>query len=81
MVTRLQLLSLCMQYEDELLQAISQSVMPLDRLVGSANSTAALSVSMGEQPARQAEDLLAQELLTWFKHDFFTWVNFASDSM
>ena len=81
MVTRLQLLSLCMQYEDELLQAISQSVMPLDRLVGSANSAAALSVSMGEQPARQAEDLLAQELLTWFKHDFFTWVKFASDSM
>ncbi len=81
MVTSLQLLSLCMQYEDELLQAISQSVMPLDRLVGSANSAAALSVSMGEQPARQAEDLLAQELLTWFKHDFFTWVKFASDSM
>ncbi|KAA6423321.1 MAG: Peptide-N(4)-(N-acetyl-beta-glucosaminyl)asparagine amidase [Trebouxia sp. A1-2] len=64
-----------LQYEDELLQAISQSVMPLDCLVGSANSAAALSVSMGEQPARQAEDLLAQELLTWFKHDFFTWVN------
>ncbi|KAL0026255.1 hypothetical protein WJX77_006348 [Trebouxia sp. C0004] len=62
-------------YEDELLQAISQSVMPLDRLVGSANSAAALSVSLGEQPARQAEDLLAQELLTWFKHDFFSWVN------
>lgn len=62
-------------YEDELLQAIAQSVMPLDRLVGSANSAAALNIFMGEQPARQAEDLLAQELLTWFKHDFFTWVN------
>ncbi len=81
MMTGLQLLSLCMQYEDELLQVISQSVMPLDRLVGSANSAAALSVSMGEQPARQAEDLLAQELLMWFKHDFFAWVNFASDTM
>ncbi len=67
-----------MQYEDELLQAIAQSVMPLDRLVSSAQSAAALSASMGERPARQTEDLLAQELLTWFKHDFFTWVIRAS---
>ena len=63
-----------MQYEDELLQAIAQSVMPLDRLTSCAGSAAALSVSLDEQPVRQAEDLLAQELLTWFKHDFFTWV-------
>ena len=63
-----------LQYEDELLQAIAQSVMPLDRLISSADSAAALSASIGEQPVRQAEDLLAQELLAWFKHDFFTWV-------
>ena len=67
-------LRVCLQYEDELLQAIAQSVMPLDRLTSSADSAAALSASMGEQPVRQAEDLLAQELLAWFKHDFFTWV-------
>ena len=56
------------------MQAIALSVMPWDRLVSSADSAAALSVSMGEQPVRQAEDILAGELLKWFKHDFFTWV-------
>lgn len=64
-----------LQYEDELLQALAQSVMPMDRLTKSVDKAAALSAAMGEQPVRQAEDLLAQELLGWFKHEFFTWVS------
>ena len=67
-----------LQYEDELLQALAQSVMPMDRLIDSADKAAALSVSLQEQPVRQREDLLAQELLSWFKHEFFTWVRKAA---
>lgn len=63
------------QYEDELLQALAQSVIPMDRLIDSADKAAALSASLQEQPVRQSEDLLAQELLSWFKHDFFAWVS------
>lgn len=66
------------QFEDELLQALAQSVMPMDRLCDSAEKAAALSASLQEHPARQSEDLLAQELLSWFKHDFFTWVGHAA---
>lgn len=64
-----------MQYEDELLQALAQSVIPMDRLIDTADRAAALSASLQEQPARQSEDLLAQELLSWFKHEFFAWVS------
>lgn len=67
-----------LQYEDELLQALAQSVMPMDRLIGSADKAAVLSAALLEQPVRQREDLLAQELLTWFKHEFFTWVRNAA---
>lgn len=67
-----------LQYEDELLQALAQSVMPMDRLIDSADKAAALSAALQEQPVRQQEDLLAQELLTWFKNDFFTWVRKAA---
>lgn len=63
------------QYEDELLQALAQSVMPMDRLIDSADKAAALSAALQEQPVRQREDLLAQVLLTWFKQEFFTWVS------
>ena len=49
--------------------------MPLDSMISSAESAAALSASMGEHPVRQKQDLLAQELLAWFKQDFFTWVS------
>ena len=52
--------------------------MPMDRLTESAEKAAALSAALGEQPVRQAEDLLAQELLSWFKHEFFTWVSHAT---
>ena len=67
-----------LQYEDELLQALAQSVMPMGRLTDSADKAAALSASLQEQPVRQREDLLAQELLSWFKHEFFTWVSNAA---
>ena len=66
--------SLVLQYEDQLLQALALSVMPLDRLTKSAEDAAALSRTLREQPAQTAEDSLAQELLNWFKHEFFTWV-------
>ena len=52
--------------------------MPLDRMIGSADKAAALSASLQEQPVRQREDLLAQELVSWFKHEFFTWVRKAA---
>ena len=66
------------QYEDQLLQALALSVMPMERLTKTAEDAAKLSKSLGEQPARAAEDSLAQELLNWFKHDFFTWVSLCS---
>lgn len=63
-----------LQYEDQLLQALALSVMPLDRLTIAAEDAAALSRATGEEPPKAAEDRLAQELLNWFKHEFFTWV-------
>lgn len=63
-----------LQYEDQMLQCLALSVMPMEQLIMAAKEAAGVSRSLGEQPARAAEDSLAQELLHWFKHDFFTWV-------
>ncbi|KAL4427885.1 hypothetical protein ABPG75_001974 [Micractinium tetrahymenae] len=64
-----------LKYGDELAQAMALSVMPMDRLAGAAEEACAVSAAMGEQPPLALEDALAQELLAWFKSDFFCWVN------
>ncbi len=62
-----------MQYEDELLQSLALSVLPLDTLEAEAAETAAASVALGEHPPLAPADALALLLLEWFKR-FFTWV-------
>jgi hypothetical protein len=61
-------------YEDELVQALALSVMPLEALRGAAQEACELSQAMGEEPLLDFEDALALELLVWFKQDFFCWV-------
>ena len=63
----------CTQYEDELLQSLALSVLPLDALEAEAAETAAASASLGERPPLAPADALALLLLEWFKR-FFTWV-------
>lgn len=50
----------CLQYEDELVQAMCLSCMPLEELMRAAGPE---------------KDALANELLQWFKHCFFTWAS------
>ena len=50
----------CLQYEDELAQAMCLSCMPLEEL---------------KQAAGPEQDALARHLLQWFKHQFFTWAS------
>ncbi|KAK9819776.1 hypothetical protein WJX72_002242 [[Myrmecia] bisecta] len=64
-----------LQYEDQLLQALALSVVPLEELQREAAEQVKLIEAMGEQPPLAAEDALAQGLLAWFKADFFKWVN------
>jgi peptide-N4-(N-acetyl-beta-glucosaminyl)asparagine amidase len=68
-------LSKVLGYEDELAQAMALSIMPLPELEAAAEEAVGVSAAMGEQPLLSREDALAQELLLWFKRDFFTWVN------
>ncbi|KAK9863780.1 hypothetical protein WJX84_004037 [Apatococcus fuscideae] len=63
-----------MQYEDEGLQALALSLMPLDEMQAEADDTASLSTQLGDGPEVAVQDALVQELLAWFKN-FFTWVN------
>lgn len=62
-------------YEDELSQAITLSVMDLEALKTRAAEAAALSLLLEEHPPLAEEDQLALEVLSWFKLDFFTWVD------
>lgn len=62
-------------YEDELAQAVALSVMDLDRMTTRAEEAAALSCIIGENPPLAMEDALAMELLSWFKLEFFSWVD------
>ena len=62
------------QYEDELLQSLALSVIPLDALEAEAAELAGASVALGEEPALAPADALALLLLEWFKLRFFTWV-------
>jgi len=62
------------QYEDELLQSLALSVIPLDALEAEAAELAGASAALGEEPALARADALALLLLEWFKLRFFTWV-------
>jgi peptide-N4-(N-acetyl-beta-glucosaminyl)asparagine amidase len=62
-------------YEDELAQAIALSVMDLESMKTKAAEAASLSLLLEEHPPLAEEDQLALELLSWFKLDFFSWVD------
>lgn len=61
-----------------MLQAMALSVMPLEELRSAACEAAELSAALGEAPPLSEEDALAQEVLAWFKRDFFQWVSEAA---
>ncbi|KAG2424614.1 hypothetical protein HXX76_014339 [Chlamydomonas incerta] len=63
--------------EDPALQERARAVMPLARLRAAAAEAAELSSRLGGDVsgAPAAEDVLAQQLLGWFKSDFFSWVD------
>lgn len=61
-------------YEDQISQAISISLIP-ETLTLAAKEAAELSNSMGDHPPLSYQDALSLELLSWFKRDFFKWVN------
>ena len=63
------------QCEDELLQALALSVMPLEELHAEAASELALNAGLGQALALAHEDLLVQKLLAWFKQCFFRWTD------
>ena len=62
-----------MQYEDEELQAVALSLMPVEEMEADAAETARLSTQLGDDVPTAMQDALVQELLAWFK-TFFTWV-------
>lgn len=62
-------------YDDELSQAIALSVMDLEAMKTRAAEAAALSLLLKENPPLAEEDQLALELLSWFKLEFFSWVD------
>jgi peptide-N4-(N-acetyl-beta-glucosaminyl)asparagine amidase len=62
-------------YEDELAQAMALSVMDLEAMKTRAAEAAALSLLLEEDPPLAEEDQLALELLSWFKLEFFSWVD------
>ncbi len=61
------------QYEEEELQALALSVMPVEEMEAGAQETARLSAELGDETVVAVQDALVQELLAWFK-TFFTWV-------
>lgn len=58
-----------LQYEDQELLDYGMDFIPFERLYQKAEKDFAKDDSFGEQ------DYVAKELVKWFKHDFFTWVN------
>lgn len=62
-------------YEDELAQAVALSVMDLDSMQARAADAAALDAMLADGPPLSMDDALAEELLSWFKLDFFSWVD------
>jgi hypothetical protein len=66
--------SCLLQYEVPGAQEAARNAMPLGRLNATAADAAALSRHMGEEPTLHRSDALVQEMLAWFKAEFFTWV-------
>ena len=66
------------QYEDEELQALALSLMPVEEMEEDAAETARLSTQLGDDVPTAMQDALVQELLAWFK-TFFTWVGLCPD--
>ena len=64
-----------LSYENELPQAMAMSVMDLDGMQARAEDAAALSAILEDATPLAAEDALAEELVAWFKQDFFSWVD------
>lgn len=76
-----------LQYEDEILQAIGQSLIPLDRLTTNALTKlrtiqkeikTASPIDKNVLPTVTEScftDLLLVELTNWFNTEFFTWIN------
>ena len=62
-------------YEDDLAQAMALSVMDLGAMQLKAAEAASLSALLQEDPPLAEEDALAMELLSWFKLEFFSWVD------
>lgn len=67
-------LSLRLQCEDEMVQAMALSVMPIEELQAEAAEAVEVSSAMGEDPVVATQDALAEALLSWFKLHFFSWV-------
>jgi hypothetical protein len=64
-----------LQAEGELAQALVLSVMPLDDLEARAQRVLSLNQALRQDAHVALEDLLAKELVAWFKHHFFSWVS------
>ena len=62
----------CLQYEDELAQALALSVMPLEQLQAEAQDQVQLCSELAV-PCPDPEAALAEAILHWFKR-WFTWV-------
>lgn len=63
-------------YEEELAQAMALSCLfDIDAMSHAAEEAADLSGELGEEPPLAQQDALALELLSWFKQDFFKWVD------
>ena len=61
--------------EDEMLQALALSHLPLDTITTEASATLELNASLGESLPFALEDLVVQGVLKWFKTSFFTWMD------
>jgi len=57
-------------YEDEVLQTLARSVIPIDRLESESMKQCGTRV-MDDK----TRDYLLRELLRWFKYEFFTWTD------
>lgn len=70
------------QVEDPAAIAHVRSVVPFEALRHEAQATADLDAQLAEQQQPGStigiDDLLVQELLRFFKHDFFSWVSVAA---